>query len=235
MKHKNLVLLSAIMFSIYLTGLQAQTVKDIDGNIYHTVTIGSQVWMVENLMTTKYRNGDKIPLYTSSILNSKDDSGGSMEISDGCCNYKDSIGNAKRYGLFYNYMCVSDERNIAPKGWHVPSQTDWNTLIEYLGGAEVAGGKLKEKGNEHWKTIDNSATNETGFTAIPCGEAEYFMGYFWFDTGDIASWWSSEEFPSSGDEPQSFWANHIRGVDGGMISSTHGFDKFYSVRCIKDK
>ncbi|MCX6174724.1 MAG: fibrobacter succinogenes major paralogous domain-containing protein [Ignavibacteriales bacterium] len=100
---------------------QQGTVTDIDGNIYHTVTIGTQVWMVENLKVTKYRNGDTIPYLT--------DGHQWINIQSGAyCNYDNSAGNSATYGHLYNYSAVTDSRNIAPSGWHIPPKTEFLTL-----------------------------------------------------------------------------------------------------------
>jgi uncharacterized protein (TIGR02145 family) len=162
MKIKQVKLFALILFCIGLTGLHAQTVKDFEGNVYKTITIGTQTWMADNLRTTKYRNGDAIPEVT-------DSSAWINLITGAYCNYNNTRNNDTivSYGRFYNLYAVTDNRNICPTGWHVSTDAEWTTLTDYLGGASVAGDKLKEKGTTHWESPNAGATNEIGFTALP--------------------------------------------------------------------
>ena len=180
----------------FTTDAAPATMTDVDGNVYKVVTIGSQVWMAENLRVTHYRNGDEIP-YDSS----RNWSG----LTTGAyCKYDNSDDTAAIYGLLYNWYAATDIRNIAPAGWHVPSQAEWEALDAYLG--ENAGGKLKETGMDHWEDPNLGATNETGFTGLPGGvrgwESTYanlgtrgrFLSATWNDlaqgnvTYDLLSW-----------------------------------------------
>lgn len=160
-------------------------ITDIDGNVYHAVTIGTQVWMVENLKTTKYRDGTSIPNVT--------DNTAWVNLTTGAyCDYNNTPSNSDTYGRLYNWYAVSDAHNIAPTGWHVPTHEEWTTLTTYLGGEIVAGGKLKEIGNTHWISTNFEVTNETGFTALPGGRREldgvfYFIGFYGY-------WWSDTEY-----------------------------------------
>ena len=156
-----------------------EAVTDIDGNVYQTVTIGTQVWMAENLKVIHYRNGDAIPNVTDSTEWSN--------LTTGAyCNYDNDANNATTYGRLYNWYAVNDSRNIAPTGWRVPTEDEWTILSVYLGGRTVAGGKLKETGTTHWISPNTGATNETGFTALPGGIrvsstciAIGIYGYWW--------------------------------------------------------
>jgi len=161
---------------------------DIDSNIYPTVKIGDQWWMAENLKVTRYRNGDDIPIVT-------DDTEWENLTTGAYCNYNNNSDNADIYGRLYNWYAVNDSRNIAPLGWHVPSDEEWQTLIDYLGGESVAGGKLKETGTTHWNSPNEGATNESGFAALP-GGYRYYNGYF-YSLGSSAYFWSSTEYGSS--------------------------------------
>ena len=144
-------------------GLVPETFTDIDGNVYHAVVIGTQTWMVENLKTTKYSNGDPIPTAVTSLT------------PGAYCMYNnDAVTYKADYGALYNWYAVADSRNIAPAGWHVPTKTDWTTLTDYLGGESVASGKLKENGSSHWLTPNTGATNSSGFTALPGGFYNYY-------------------------------------------------------------
>jgi len=119
--------------------LETGTVTDIDGNIYKTVKIGTQWWMAENLKVTKYRNGNLIPNVTN--MTQWDN------LTTGAyCTYNHDATNVTNYGRLYNWYAANDSRNIAPAGWHVPSDVELTTLITNLGGEDFAGGKMKETG-----------------------------------------------------------------------------------------
>lgn len=140
----------------------SDTVIDIDGNIYHSVTIGTQVWMLENLRTTKFNDGTPIPevmVY---------DSWSELETPGFCWYYNDSATYGSNDGILYNWYAVSTGK-LAPKGWHIPSEEEWIELASFLGGQDIAGGKMKESGTAHWFTPNNGATNESGFTAFGSG------------------------------------------------------------------
>jgi uncharacterized protein (TIGR02145 family) len=124
--------------TIFNPNLTYGAVNDIDGNTYKTIVIGTQTWMAENLKTTKYRNGDTIPTNLTNAAWS-DATTGAYAI------YNNDAANNTIYGKLYNWYAVTDSRNICPVGWHVPSDSEWTTLVNYLGGALVAGGKLKSR------------------------------------------------------------------------------------------
>jgi len=149
--------------AIFNPDLEYGTMNDIEGNIYKTIQIGTQTWMAENLRTTKFRNGETI------ILIKDNDLWGTQTI-DGFCNYNntDDLDTIATFGRLYNWYAVSDSRDIAPEGWKVPSVSDWQTLIEYLGGDDIAANKLKEASDIHWLDIYQS-DNSSGFTALPSG------------------------------------------------------------------
>jgi len=156
------------------------TITDFDSNIYHTLMIGKQVWLVENLKVTHYNNGDPVPYVGVDSL--------WCSLSTGaCCDYKNIPGNSLTYGKLYNFFTVIDPRNICPKGWHVPTDLEWTTLTTFLGSEITAGGKLKEKGTIHWQTPNNSATNQFGFTALPGGYRLCMFAYIGLD----GFWWST--------------------------------------------
>ena len=140
------------------------TVTDIDGNIYHTVKIGNQTWMVENYKATKFRNNDAIPLitdYSAWINNDK----------SAYCDYNNYPYNSIVTGRLYNGYLIQDSRQITPKGWHVPTKDDFDLLIANLGGSTAAANKLKEAGADHWEYPNADATNSSGFTLLPCGRS----------------------------------------------------------------
>jgi uncharacterized protein (TIGR02145 family) len=195
------------------------TVTDKDGNVYHMVVIGTQTWMVENLRTTKYRDGTSIPV-------ASDNAAWKSSSSGKCCYYNNVSTNAATYGCLYNWYAVSDSRNLAPAGWHVANSDDWGTLTDYLGGSNVAGGKLKETAMLHWKTPNTSATNESGFTALAGGYRD-FDGTF-RNMGDFGFWWTTSEDAGYG------MSRQLSYNSSSVV--TFSYSKFfgYSVRCVKD-
>jgi len=210
------------LYVLGFTGLQAQTVKDIDGNVYKTITIGTQVWMAENLKTNKYLDGDLIETTTPVTLDIENDTIPKYQWANG-----GNENNVATYGRLYTWYTVSDNRNICPTGWHVPSDAEWTTLTTYLGGEKVAGGKLKEAGTTHWTTPNTGATNESGFTALPSGYRDY-NGSFALVTKD-GYWWSSTE--------SSIYLAYYRSMyNNTNFVSRNDTDKQsgYSVRCLRD-
>lgn len=173
--------------AIFNQNVNYGTMTDQDGNTYKTITIGTQTWMAENLRTTKYRNGEPIPEVTPNT-------NWAYMASGAYCNYNNTtdIEDIATYGRLYNWYTVSDSRNIAPAGWRVPTNTDWNTLVAYLGAAQ-AGGKLKETGTTHWTSPNTGATNESGFTALPGGCRWYPDGAF-YEIGIGGLWWTSTPY-----------------------------------------
>ncbi len=199
------------------------TITDIDGNVYHTLTIGSanasQVWMVENLKVTHYRNGDPIPKVTDGKVWNN--------LTTGAyCDYENKTSNNDLYGRLYNWFAVVDTRNVCPTGWHIPSNDEWFSLTYNLG-ESVAGSKLKEAGTAHWRSPNTDATNETGFTFLPGGyrgdnalfEEKGFCGYLW----------SSTELNSENVYIRKM-LNHESAVKTCCDYKKYGL----SVRCIKD-
>jgi uncharacterized protein (TIGR02145 family) len=165
------------------------TVTDIDGNIYHTVTIGSQVWLVENLKVTQYNDGTPIPLVTVGT------DWGNL-TTPAYCWYNNSYATyGSVYGALYNWYAVNTGK-LCPPGWHVPTSAEWTVLTNYLGGESEAGGKLKETGTTHWASPNTGATNETGFTALP-GGSRYNTGSFQLNITFNGLWWSSTGYSTS--------------------------------------
>jgi uncharacterized protein (TIGR02145 family) len=213
------IIFSAGLLTIMFSELQAQTVSDIDGNVYKTITIETQIWMTENLKTTKYNDGTSIPFVTGSTWASL--------TTPGYCWYNHDTVNYKNiFGALYNWHAVNTGK-LCPTGWHVPDNEEWKSLETFLGGAIIAGGKLKETGTKHWLVINTGATNETGFTALP-GGYRYGKGKFG-SIGYFGYWWSASEAHSPyascyylGNESNSL-LNHLNYRRNG-----------YSVRCLKN-
>ena len=209
--------------SFYTKHVNAGSVTDIDNNTYSTVTIGTQTWMVENLKTTRYRNGDAIENVTDSVA-------WCAKSTGAWCNYRNDANNGANYGKLYNWYAAVDTRNIAPVGWHVASDTEWETLINNLGGDLVAGEKLKEGGLDHWLMECNS-TNESGFTALPGGwRLKTFNGAFNY-IGNTGIYWTNKDAGTGGSEAFSFGFDY--GASSTMKSSFNKKDGM-SIRCIKD-
>jgi uncharacterized protein (TIGR02145 family) len=185
------------------------TVTDIDGNVYKTIKIGNQWWMAENLKVTHYCNGDAIP-------------------TEAYCSYNYDEGNVVIYGRLYSWYAAVDSRNIAPAGWHTPSNAEWQTLIDYLGGHAVAGGKMKETGTTHWKSPNAGATNESGFTALPGGIRGLGGDFYYMGVG--AYFWSSTE-PWSG---TASFCDLSYANSEVYLTINYEPQYLFSVRCVRD-
>jgi uncharacterized protein (TIGR02145 family) len=196
------------------------TVTDIDGNVYNIVTIGTQVWIVENLKTTRYNDGSPIPLVTDSAT-------WSNLTTPGYCWYNNDAANKSTYGALYNWFTINTGK-LAPIGWHVPTDTEWKTLTTFLGNENIAGGKLKETGLIHWRSPNLGATNESGFTALPGGHRD-INGTF-SSIGDDGYWWSSTEYGTTG----KVWYRNMNYNYAGVVSVINNKINGHSVRCLKD-
>jgi uncharacterized protein (TIGR02145 family) len=196
-------------------------VKDIDGNTYKTIKIGTQIWMVENLKVTHYLNGELIPKIT-------DNTDWSNLTTGARCYYNnDSATYNGTYGALYNWESVNTD-NICPTGWHIPNNDEWISLASYLGGYNVAGGKLKETGIIHWMTPNAGATNETGFTALPGGSRLYDGGTF-FNNGQYGYFWTSTEVTTS--QAYYWYVFYQESILGGGSGLNKNFG--CSVRCLR--
>jgi uncharacterized protein (TIGR02145 family) len=196
---------------------------DIDGNTYQTIVLGNgQTWMQKNLNVSKYRNGDTIPQV-------QDPTTWANLTTGAWCYYDNITANGTVYGKLYNWYAVNDSRGLAPQGWHIPVDQEWMNLINYLGGENVAGGKLKTTGNQYWANPNNYATNEIGFSALPGGERNDATGNFSGNIGYSCCWWSSTEFGNCCAAGYDLInSNGIVGI--GYRAKKRG----YSLRCIKD-
>jgi uncharacterized protein (TIGR02145 family) len=204
-----------------LSVLNATPVSDVDGNVYATVGIGTQLWMAENLKTTKYRNGDLIG--TTSPAN-KDISGESEPKYQWA--YGGNESNVSVYGRLYTWYAATDNRNVCPTGWHLSSNEDWTTMINYLGEFEAAG-KLKESGTVHWFSPNVDASNASGFTALPGGLHDPNVGFCCLR--DYGFWWLSTEVSATDARK---WELHF----DDSFTGVYDYDKKYgfSIRCVKD-
>jgi uncharacterized protein (TIGR02145 family) len=205
MKNKSCLLTIAILIiACNSFGQVTGTFKDTrDGKIYKTVKIGTQTWMAENL---------------------------AFKANNGCWAYDNKNINVAKYGYLYDWKTA---KNACPTGWHLPSDVEWTTLITYLGGESVAGGKMKEKGTVNWKSPNMGATNESGFTALPsgsCGGGRIFIGL-----STECNFWSKDLQTNAQQYASYAW---MRGLTSEKAVCTHavsdGEMNGYSIRCIKD-
>jgi len=212
------------------------TVKDFDGNEYHTVKLGTQTWMVENLKSTKYNDGTAIPVIS--------DNTAWLKLSTGaCCIYNNDDANDAKYGKLYNWYAVNTGK-LAPIGWHVPTDTEWTTLENYIS-ANVGTSSSVAKAlaaKTDWSTTtkygaigtDLSKNNYSGFSALPGGwrNYDYTDSFVFVDKGDYGYWWSSTsyiQFPNV----SGYWSLSY-GSSGGFYSDGQPNRMGLSVRCIKD-
>lgn len=207
---------NALLFNPNLT---YGTLADIEGNVYKTIPIGSQVWMAENLKTTKLNDGTAIPLITdNNVWNNLSTSGYSWYNND-------STSNKNIYGALYNGYTVKTGK-LCPTGWHVPTDAEWLILTTYLGGESVAGDKLKEIGTTHWSSSNAGVTNITGFTAVPGGLRGY--GPF-YSKGDYGCWWTTSEINTD----YSLY-RYMNYGDKSVMKNNYMMRTGLSVRCLRD-
>lgn len=197
-------------------------VTDIDGNIYNSVRIGSQTWLKQNLMATRYRNGNTIPNITDGTV-------WQNQTTGAYCDFLNSAANGVTYGHLYNYYATTDTRKICPEGWHVPTREEWQTLVDYLGGDNIASSKVRVPGIVYWE--HDKGTNSSGFSALG-GSWRGDDGVFYYSLGSGAYWWTNSTYSSL----YPFYAylysdpNNLRTGYGPYMEKRAGL----SVRCVKD-
>jgi uncharacterized protein (TIGR02145 family) len=198
-------------------------IQDINGNIYKTIQIGTQVWMAENLKTTKYKNGVPIPYVIDNTEWSSNTTGAYRF-------YDNNSDNDCPYGKLYNWYTVSNNNGICPTGWHVPTDAEWTILTTFLGGESVAGGKMKSTGTQYWRSSNTDATNSSGFSGLPGVNIDFAGNNLTY--GNSGYWWSSTEYNiNSAKFRKLSWS--FSSLDGG---GPGGFPKSsgFSVRCVRD-
>ena len=218
----------------------SNTVNDIDGNMYNTVKIGAQTWMVENLKTTKYNDGTSIPLISEGTA-------WSALSSPGYCLYNNVADNMGTYGVLYNWYTVNTAK-LAPIGWHVPTDTEWTALENYLIAngfnfdGTTTGNKIGKSmaATSQWAVIygwaspsttgtignDFSKNNTSGFAGFPGG---FHSNDGFYGVGDYGYWWSSTQ-NGMNNAWYRYLSNYYSGVYENYCSKQNG----YSVRCLKD-
>ena len=196
------------------------SMTDQGRNTYKTILIGTQTWMAENLKTTTLNDGTPIPLIT-------DASEWSGLTSPACCWQNNNPARKVTYGVLYNWYTINTGK-LCPAGWHVATDADWTTLVSYLGGENIAGGKLKESGYLHWLLPNTGATDEVAFRALPGGARHAGTTVDFKDLGVRCSWWTTS-------------SNDGQGVSMTLYDDAINIKKHYnpkqygmSVRCVWD-
>ncbi|UCE18461.1 MAG: hypothetical protein JSV84_16660 [Gemmatimonadota bacterium] len=187
-------------------GCSGTTVTDIDGNVYKVVTIGDQIWMAENLKTTKFSDGEPIPNVT-------DNSEWCSRVTPAYCWYNNNSSNRDTLGGLYNWYAVNTGK-LAPTGWHIPSEAEWNILISYLGGETVAGSRLAD----------------IGFRAQGAGQRTSDFGIFNLSP-DLDKYWTITQ---GGWEPTDVKYCVLTRIAPSISWSSHPKSAGHSVRCVKD-
>jgi uncharacterized protein (TIGR02145 family) len=194
MKRSEKIWLIAMFISFFSISVTAQDenenagmpVRDFDGNVYRVIMTESGVWMADNLKALSYNDGPPIPIIRDRKMWEK-------TKTPAMGFYSNDVKYTESYGAIYNWYAVSTGK-ICPKGWHVPTEEEWNDLMDYAGGSQKSGdnpAKLKEKGTTHWKAPNTGATNEIFFNALPAGEVSYFNTDA--ESGTMTNWWTSTE------------------------------------------
>ncbi len=214
MKKVILIVISVLMTELMLTSCSRYTNESGTSN---EIPIGEQVWMKENLVVDKFRNGD-------TIMHAKTDEEWRKAADNGVpawCYFDNNPANEVKYGKLYNWFAVNDPRGLAPVGLHIPTDTEWTALINFLGGTQAAGDKMKAK--EGW-----NGTNTSGFSGLPGGD-RYALGSF-SPSGNYGIWWSSTEYSTS-----IAWARVLYYNDVSVGRNDYNKGYGLSVRCLRDK
>jgi uncharacterized protein (TIGR02145 family) len=198
-------------------------VKDVGG--FTTITIGNQVWLTKNLDVATFRNGDYIP---QAKTNEEWEKAGENQ-QPAWCYYNNDPANGVKYGKLYNWFVVNDSRSISPVGYHIPSDAEWTKLEDFLGGATIAGSKMKSaSGWSEFPGQSGNGTNVSGFSGLP-GGCRSNLGTF-LKIGEHGYWWSSSEY-----DPTFAWGRSLKDYNGNVGSGYGpGKEGGFSVRCVKD-
>ncbi|MBN2862039.1 MAG: fibrobacter succinogenes major paralogous domain-containing protein [Bacteroidales bacterium] len=225
------LLVLAATVSMLTTGCkkddESLKVTDVDGNVYNTVQIGSQVWFKENLRATSYNDGTDIPNITG-------DEDWENTTSGAYCWHDNDLINKGVYGALYNWYAASSGK-LCPTGWHVPTNEEMTTLCDKEGGWREAGASLKEDGLTHWKDPNTGATNLSGFTGLPGGYRivdDYGGAVYWGQLGAYGYWWTSTPYWQTSLNHGYVWEMYFDNTSFsyGSRKKACGF----SVRCLKD-
>jgi uncharacterized protein (TIGR02145 family) len=217
------------------------TISDIDGNSYNTVLIGTQCWTKENLRVRRYNNGTAIQFDAAGGSGGFSSTWQNSTIGAHAIYAHDSVStpsNLTKYGYLYNWFAAkgiyttgtilsNDTLNICPSGWHVPTDAEWTTLTDELGGESVAGGMMKSRGTSYWNSPNTGATNEIGFSALPGGFRDSNGSFS--DIRNNASYWSASELNST-----NALNRNLNYFNSNVNRTNNAKSVGYSVRCIKD-
>ena len=218
--------------TIGLINIPGPNVTDIDGNTYQSISNCGQTWTKSDLNVSKYSDGTIIPAVTNTTQ--------WANLTTGAwCYYENSNSNGTTYGKLYNWYAVMGihdaasatnlalRKNLAPTGWHIPTDTEWTLFTDCLGGTSVAGGKMKEAGTAHWASPNTAATNQSGFTGLP--NSGRLSNGNWGGSSAFGGWWSTSETDAN-----LAWIHYLN-FDQGNVNRNI-FNKRYglSVRCVKN-
>ncbi len=202
---------------------ETQTSTTQNESIVNSVIIGNQEWQAENLDVDRFRNGDEI----SQVQSAAEWEQAGRERRPAWSYYENDAENGKIYGKLYNWYAVNDARGLAPEGWHIPTNEEWTILTDYLGGEEVAGGKMKSTGTAYWNSPNEGATNESGFSALPGGYRENNGSFN--DVRVFAFFWSATEGGSG-----YAWNFKLFFLNDGVFWYNNFKSYGASVRCLRD-
>jgi uncharacterized protein (TIGR02145 family) len=217
MKKNRIIFSVVLIIAIFLTSCN-NGVSNESSNL-DEVTIGTQVWMAENLNVDKFRNGDPIPQATT------DEAwiAAGENKQPAWCYYDNDPSKGTKYGKLYNWYAVNDPRGLAPNGYHIPTDAEWTKLSDYLGAADLAGTKMKSKSG--WE--ENNGTNSSGFSGLPGGYRKYNEAFSYIGKGGY--WWSSTQ-----DDTDYAWYRDLDYGSGDVDRYYSRKDGGFSVRCLRD-
>ena len=196
-------------------------VTDVDGNNYPSIVLGEQEWMATNLKTTKYSNGDP-------IQNVPGDTWGTITNGAWCYYNNDGAMNSV-YGKLYNWYAVINPKNICPSGWRIPDDNDWSELVNYLGGEDEAGGKMKGEGTQLWNPPNDGATNASGFNGVPGGGRRGANNSAFDVFGTFGRHWSSSQY-----DQNAAWGYDLTNDAINLVRNQFNKSYGFSCRCIRD-
>lgn len=203
------------------------SLTDIDGNVYKTAFIGTQLWMADNLKVSKYNDGTAIP-------NVSDVTQWNKLTTGAWVYYNNDIGNNIKYGKLYNWFVTNStangNKNVCPTGWHVPTDAEWSILTDFLGRETIAGGKMKEVGTVNWNSPNTNATNSSLFTGVAGGYRSSYSDNI--NKGNNGFWWSSFQSSTSDAFFRSL-DNNSGSINSGVVL-TENKKAGLSIRCVKD-
>jgi uncharacterized protein (TIGR02145 family) len=217
---------NSIPLSSLAGSFENKTASKSSGNTptFKTVKIGDQVWSAENLNTDRFANGDLILEIELGI----DWVAAGNYHQPAWCYYNNDPSNGEIYGKLYNWYAVADPRGLCPTGWHVPNDEEWVALETFLGGSDIAGGKMKEIGLKHWKSPNKAATNKSLFSGVPGGNRDRKGDFDWIQS--FGYWWSCSSDAGSDQAYHRYLDYRFSALVDLYLFKSYGF----SVRCIKD-